>query len=155
MAGLDFASLLRSDALRLEYKKYQKRLLKLTFFGIIGLVLGPFGESCLSRSSPIFEKIGFSYGTWQIGYTIGLFLFALIWLIAMVRLLGEMSDCKQRRERAIRLELAEEVKAVARAERILEAKRQEEEQAELIIRNRRPPPSLPQRDVKKKSKFDY
>lgn len=144
----------RTEALRAAYKNHQKRLIKQSIFGVVGLILGPFGESCLTRSSPIFDKIGLSYNLWQISYTLGLGLFALIWLVSTVRLWSDLNHYKEQHGRALKQDEHQRLKIEAREQR-REEEALEEENAAILIRRRSPPPAPLGKPLKKGSKFDY
>lgn len=79
-----------------ECKSHYWGLAQLVLFGVIALVLGPFGELSLTRSSPLWDFLGLTYGTWQVGYFIGLTVLCLAWLLAFARRLSMLADCRAR-----------------------------------------------------------
>lgn len=79
-----------------EFKSHCWGLAQLVLFGVIALVLGPFGELSLTRSSPLWNFLGLAYGAWQVGYFIGLTVLCLAWLVAFARRLSMLADCRAR-----------------------------------------------------------
>lgn len=105
-----------------QLKAHTKILLQVAAFGLFALILAPIGESSLSRSSPIFGYLGLTYGTWQMAYVLGLTVFSIAWLVAIVHRLNIMAHCKTQRDLWLRVETDKRVKEDRRrAERLARA----------------------------------
>ena len=98
------AQVTTSAALDAELKSHTKILLQLLAFGIGALVLGTFGEMSLTRSSPIFAYLGWTYSAWQMSYFFGLTMLTIAWLAALAQRLGIMADCRTQRNLKLRFE---------------------------------------------------
>lgn len=126
-----------------QLKAHTRILIQVAVFGVIALVLGPYGESSLSRSSPIFGYLGLTYGAWQMAYVLGLTVFSIAWLAAIVHRLSIMAHCKTQRDLWLRIEIDKEAK---------EERRRAEKLARIAALA---PAPRPRRHNERSTKFEY